>query len=64
MEQNIKRYWLYSPGENAKFWDDFYTSGIMGLGWDKLGDLRQFSDDSELKKALDKAYGFSGSKKK
>lgn len=32
-------YWLYAPGEGASMWEDFYSAGIMGLGWDELGDL-------------------------
>ena len=58
-----KQYWLYAPGESAYLWDDFYEEGIMGLGWDKIGDLSQYSNRSEIKKALTAAYGGIGSKK-
>lgn len=50
-----KRYWLYSPGEQAKDWEEFYNDGIMGLGWDKLDDLKSYKSKDEIKKALDKA---------
>ncbi|MBK8516205.1 MAG: EVE domain-containing protein [Saprospiraceae bacterium] len=56
------RYWLYSPGENAAKWKDFYNEGIMGLGWDKIGDLKQYKNRSEIRNALVNAYGGEGSK--
>lgn len=58
-----KQYWLYSPGENASLWDEFYLNGIMGLGWDELGDLSNYNSREEIKKALVETYGGTGSKK-
>ncbi|SDH85182.1 AAA domain (dynein-related subfamily) [Chryseobacterium taeanense] len=52
-----KRYWLYSPGESAYKWDEFYDLGIMALGWDELQDLNSYSNGDEIKKALYDAYG-------
>lgn len=57
------QYWLYSPGENARNWEEFHTTGIMALGWDDLEDLRQYKNREEIKKALTRAYGGEGSKK-
>jgi len=56
------RYWLYSPGENASRWDDFYKEGIIGLGWDKIGDLNQYTSRLEIKNALINAYRGESSK--
>ena len=36
------RYWLYAPGEGSCMWDEFYTSGIMAIGWGEIGDLSTF----------------------
>jgi len=58
-----KQYWLYAPGENAYLWDEFYEGGILGLGWDEIGDLSQYKSRDEIKKALVDAYGGTGSKK-
>lgn len=52
-----KRYWLYSPGESAYKWDEFYDLGIMALGWDELQDLNSYSNGDEINKALYDAYG-------
>ena len=58
-----KQYWLYAPGENAYLWDEFYQGGILGLGWDEIGDLSQYKSRDEIKKALVDTYGGTESKK-
>lgn len=47
-----RKYWLYSPGEQASNWDEFYKLGIMGLGWDLVGDLRKYDSKDDIEKAL------------
>ena len=58
-----KQYWLFAPGENASKWDEFYEQGIIGLGWDEIGDLTKFNNRDDIKNALVNAYGGEGSKK-
>ena len=41
-------FWLYSPGRSAEYWDEFYQDGIMAIGWDYLGDLRNYQTKSEI----------------
>ena len=56
------KYWIYSPGPAAKMWDEFYESGIMGLGWEKLGDYRDYTDDHQvLRDSIEQYYGGGGS---
>ena len=31
-------YWIYSPGDGAIKWEDFYQQNIMGIGWSEIGD--------------------------
>lgn len=45
-------YWLYSPGENAHLWDECWKKRIMAIGWDKIGDLSQYSSKTEMKEAM------------
>lgn len=45
-------YWIYSPGDGAACWDEFYDAGIMGIGWDKIGDLSVFNSKEEMKQAM------------
>ena len=46
------RYWLYSPGEGARLWDECYKKGIMAIGWDEIGDLNQYATKTEMKEAM------------
>ena len=54
---NTKRYWIYSPGHNASKWNECIAKGIMLIGWGEIGDLTQFSSKSEMKTAMQEAYG-------
>lgn len=49
---NPIQYWLYSPGERARFFDTFYQEGIMALGWDELGDLNQYASKKEIQEKI------------
>lgn len=43
------RYWLYAPGEGSCMWDEFYTSGIMAIGWGVIGNLSTFDSKDAMK---------------
>ena len=45
-------YWTYAPGENARLWDDFYKNGIMGIGCNELGDIRQYKTKEDIRKVF------------
>lgn len=62
-QRTNKSYWLYAPGEQAYLWDEFYKSGIMGIGWDEIGDLRHYKSLKEIKEALNNVYGGNRSKR-
>ena len=49
------KYWIYSPGERANMWDEFYEKGIMAIGWE-IGDLTKFKSKEEISKALQDYY--------
>ena len=55
--EDTKRYWLYSPGEQAVKWEEFYNEGIMAIGWDQLGDLENYMDRKSILEALINNYG-------
>lgn len=46
---HMVRYWLYAPGEGSCMWDEFYTSGIMAIGWGEIGDLSTFDSKEAMK---------------
>lgn len=52
-----RRYWMYAPGEGSYMWDEFYTKGIMGIGWDDLGDLKMYPTKKSMKDKMKTLYG-------
>lgn len=56
-------YWLYAPGESAGMWDDFYQRGVMGLGWDELGNLADYATKDDIRKRLIELHGGETSQK-
>ena len=60
---NPKKYWLYAPGESASKWEEFYEDGIIGLGWDALGDLDNYKTKEEIQLKLQELEGVTNSKK-
>ena len=58
VDSNVKEidYWIYSPGDNACMWDEFYNLGIMGIGWDDVTDLKGFTSKEEIKDYMKKVY--------
>ncbi|HSW61036.1 MAG TPA: hypothetical protein VLJ60_09565, partial [bacterium] len=60
---NELKYWLYSPGRNAEFWDEFYEKGIMAIGADELGDLKNYGSKEEIVLKLQKIEETDSSKK-
>jgi 5-methylcytosine-specific restriction protein B len=55
--KNEIRYWLYTPGEGSKLWNEFYSGGIMGIGWDEMDDLKQYSSKDAMKLKMKELYG-------
>jgi hypothetical protein len=51
-----QRVWIYAPGRNAQYWDEFYRDGILGIGWDKIGDFRQYKTLDEMSRAHTETY--------
>lgn len=49
-------YWIYSPGNNALMWDEFYNEGIMALKWDDVKDLSEFSSKEEIKTYMKQTF--------
>lgn len=64
-QSSVKRdasphYWVVAPGENGRKWEDFHRDGIIGIGWDSMGDLSEYDDREEVRKQLFIEYPDSG----
>ena len=57
-DENVEtvHYWLYSPGNNADKWDEFYHAGIMAIGWSDIGDLSAFPTKDAMKTKMKEVY--------
>ena len=62
-DSNAISYWMYAPGEQAVFWDEYYQDGTMGLGWNKIEDLRKYRKQVDLIAPLKQNYGDESSQK-
>ena len=58
---NEKHFWIYAPGQGAKKWDEYYSQGLMGIGWDNLGDLSVFSTREAIRARMIELSGESKS---
>jgi 5-methylcytosine-specific restriction protein B len=49
--QSVKS-WLFAPGPGGEHWNEFYSQGIMAIGWDHLGDLHQYKSKNDIAEAM------------
>ena len=60
-EGEAPRYWLYAPGERARFWDLYSRDGLMGVGWNELkDDLSAYKTEESLRNRFNEIYGSEG----
>ena len=55
--ESIARWFKISPGRQAEFWEECRAGGFVCVGWDEIGDLREFGSKEEYRQAFDAAYG-------
>ena len=48
-------YWKVAPGRQAEYWQEQLNSGIIAIGWSKLGDLTNITSE-ELNKRMREQY--------
>lgn len=53
-QQKSRKFWLYAAGEKSYKWNDFYKESIMALGWDNLGNLKNYHSQDEIAQELQK----------
>jgi len=52
-----RRYWLYSPGEQARFWQECQDKEIIVIGYDDLEDFHQYKSQEDVEKNLKELWG-------
>jgi 5-methylcytosine-specific restriction protein B len=51
-----KRIVKIAPGHDAQYWDDCRTGGYICVGWDAVGDLREYESREEFRRAFSEAF--------
>ncbi|MEH7495787.1 AAA family ATPase [Neobacillus niacini] len=55
-ELDSPQYWLLGAGEGSFMWEDFYQNELIGIGWEELGDLKQYNSQREITAALKETF--------
>lgn len=45
-----------APGEDARFWEECCAGGYICVGWDEVGDLRDFESKDSFRASFDQVY--------
>ncbi len=53
---NKVHYWIYSPGKDSSMWEEFYSDGIMAIGWGEIGNLYEFENKDDMKQKMKQVY--------
>ena len=51
-----KKYWIYQPGEQGRLWNEVYANNIIAIGWEELGDLKQYNSEEDLSEKITEIY--------
>lgn len=62
-KNTMRRIWIYSPGRQACYWEEFYDKKIMAIGGDGLGDLKLYKTKEEFVGKLQEIENTTSSKK-
>lgn len=50
-----------APGENARHWSDCLKNGYICLGWEEVGDIRQYKSWEEFREVFARHFTYNGS---
>ena len=50
------RVWAFAPGAGARHWDEFRRKKIIAIGWDEIGDLKEYPTRDGIHEKLREAY--------
>jgi hypothetical protein len=51
-KEQIRQYWTYAPGENAKWWNKDFENGVMSIGWLHNQSLDDFLTRQDIENSL------------
>lgn len=51
-DDNQVQYWMYQPGPQARLWDEFYSKGIMAIGFHEIGRISDYESRNDMIEAF------------
>lgn len=54
VDRNAQNTWLIAAGRGSKFWDYWQEHSIIAIGWDELGDLRDYESKEEIEEGAER----------
>jgi hypothetical protein len=54
---SVTNIWVYSPGEGARKWQECLDENVMKLGWDEMGNFKNYDNRKEIVENLREVYG-------
>ena len=61
VEAKDAKCWMYSPGDNARKWNECVKEGIMCIGWEEMGSLVEYESRDAMRDQMKLLYGQEGS---
>lgn len=58
----MEQIWIYAPGRKACYWEEFTAQGIMAIGGEEMGDLKQYKTREEITQELQQLENTTSSK--
>lgn len=49
---NSINYWMISPGEYSRLWEQFHAENIIAISWDYLGDLKNYDSKEAVERKI------------
>lgn len=62
-KKTMNKIWIYSPGRKAVYWEEFFKNGVMAIGGEELGDLKQYLSKEDIVKKMQEIEKTDSSKK-
>lgn len=55
VQESRRGFWKIAPGPNAMYWDEWKSKGIVGIGWNEMGDLSDVPNKDDFTKRVREA---------
>ncbi len=57
--RDTRRVVKIAPGEDARYWDECLAGGYICVGWDEVGDLREYASKDEMRARFAESFDYT-----